>query len=234
MSQLALSLEAGISTRHLSYLESGRAGPSRDMVLKLADALLLPRTTRNDLLTQAGFAPAFPATRLDETGLAPLDRALNDMLANHAPWPAIVCDRHWNTIRATPSAGLLMDLLRTVPAECDAPNLIALLVDSPNAAQVIINLDDMRWEMLARLRQELLEAGADPILADLETRLRSKLGSRQPPAGRRQALVPLHVRALGTDLQFLTAIAHFGTSEDVVVRDLRIELFFPADAATRE
>ena len=91
----------------------------------------------------------------------------------------------------------------------------------------------MRWEMLARLRQELLEAGADPVLARLETRLRATLGASQPPGGRRRALVPLHVRAMGTELQFLTAIAHFGTSEDVVVRDLRIELFFPANEATR-
>jgi transcriptional regulator with XRE-family HTH domain len=233
MSQLELALDAGISSRHLSCLESGKARPSRDMVLKLADVLLLARTTRNDLLHQAGFAPAFPANRLDDASLAPLDQALNDMLANHAPWPAIVCDRHWNTIRATPSARLLLDLLAPGTSDGRQPNLIALLIDSPAAADVIVNLDDMRWEMLARLRQETLEAGADPVLAGLEARLRATLGATQPPADRRRALVPLHVRAMGTELQFLTAIAHFGTSEDVVVRDLRIELFFPADDATR-
>jgi transcriptional regulator with XRE-family HTH domain len=233
LSQLDLALEANVSTRHLSYLETGRSVPSREMILMLADALLLPRATRNDLLRRAGFAPAFPTSELGETELAPLNSALEAMLANHAPWPAMVCDQYWNMIQATPAAHLLLDLLSDPDGSARQPNVIELIINSPKAADVIVNFDEVRWEMVDRLRLETLEAGFDPILADLERRLRKRLGQDQRAPGSRRALVPLQVQAMGIELSFLTAIAHFGTSEDVVVRDLRIELFFPADDATR-
>jgi transcriptional regulator with XRE-family HTH domain len=230
MSQLELSLEAGVSARHISFLESGRAKPSREMVLTLCEALLLPRAVRNGLLKAAGFTSAFPETALGLAALEPLEQALQEMLANHAPWPALVCDRHWNIIQTNPAASLLLASLQT-----DGPaNIITMICDSPAASDLIVNLDEIRWELLARIRLEALEAGRDPQLAALEARLRDVLEGSKPSESARRPLVPVKVRAFGVELAFLTAIAHFGTSEDVVVRDLRVELMFPADQQSRD
>ena len=232
MSQLDLALEAAVSARHISFLESGRAAPSRAMVLQLAEALLLQRVTRNQLLTLAGFATTYPATPLESEALAPLRAALQDMMDKHAPWPAMLCDRHWNVLRANPAAEGLLSSLGSGPSE--ARNVVSLVCESAAATESIINIDEVRWELLGRIRLEILEAGDDPALRVLEEQLKSALGRAPLPQDhQRRPLVPLQIRAFGRRLSFLTAIAHFGTSDDVAVRDLRLELLFPADDATR-
>lgn len=232
MSQLELALECGISARHLSFLETGRARPSRDMVLHLCEGLALPRTARNGLLQAAGFAALFPRSPLDGTELQPFRAVMVEMMARHAPWPAILCDRHWNVVDANgPAQALLAPMHRG-----GVMNVVRMITDSPVAEAMIENLPDMLEEMAGRLRLEVIESGSDPELLALRDGLYAALHRLAPgkqPATPRRPMVPLVVRFGETSLSFLTAVAQFGTSEDITVRDLRLELFFPADDATR-
>lgn len=231
MSQMELALEAGVSTRHISFLETGRARPSRAMVLQLADALMMPRPAHNSLLQQAGYANSYPMTPLDSHLIAPMRDALASMMDKHSPWPAILCDKHWNVIKSNPSAATLLDALRGISHNV---NLIRMFASNPVAQSMVTNLDEVRREMLGRIRLEALEAGNDPFLRELEDEVRASLSGRLPDAERpRRPLVPFAIRYQGQDLSFLTAIAHFGTSDDIVIRDLRLELLFPADDATK-
>ncbi len=233
LSQLDLALAADASPRHLSFLETSRARPSRDMVLALADAMVLPRTARNDMLAAAGFAPLYPVTPLDAEALGPLREVLSEMMRRHAPYPAMLCDRRWNLHDATASAQALLAPLR---GESGEANMVRMLTEGPAAAELIVNYGEVLQEMADRIRLEALEAGQDAELAGYVRALEAALRRHPPPGGAhaRRPLVPLMLRLPGGgELRFLSAIAHFGTSEDVTVRDLRLELLFPADAATR-
>ncbi len=231
MSQFALAETVGVSTRHLSFLETGRAKPSREMALALAEGLMAPRAARNALLTQAGFAPHYPATPLDSAALAPLRAILSQMMAQHAPYPAMICDRHWTIQDANPSAHMLLSALKGPHGEM---NVIRMLTDNPTAPDLIVNYGEALAEMHGRIKLEALEAGRDPVLEDLLTRLSTRMKDFPAPADRgRSPLAPLILRSPAGALKFLTTIAHFGTSEDVTVRDLRLELLFPMDEATR-
>jgi len=233
VSQLDLALACEVSARHLSFLETGRARPSRDMVLQLAAGLTLPLGARNALLQAAGFAPAYPASDLSSDALEPFRIILDEMMARHAPYPALLCDRAWTVLDASPSAAALLSALQ---AGGDERNVIRLLAESPAAPSVIANLPEVLEEMSARLQLEALEAGDDPVVWDLQTRV-AAASDRYPgaprDARRRRPVLPVVINSPGGQLSFLSAVAHFGTSEDVTVRDLRLELFFPADAATR-
>ena len=233
MSQLDLALTCDVSARHLSFLESGRAQPSREMVLRLADGLLLPLGAQNSLLQAAGFAAAFPASPLDSEILGPFRAVLGEMIARHSPYPAMLCDRHWTLLDANPTARALLAPLQDGPGPM---NMVRMLAESPLAPAAIGNYLEILDEMTARLRLEALEAGDDPVLRDLLEALEAA-GDRHPHIARaapRQPLAPLIMNTGGEPLRFLSTIAHFGTSEDVTVRDLRLELLFPADDHTRE
>ncbi len=230
MSQLDLALTCEISARHLSFLETGRARPSREMVLQIADGLVLPLGSQNALLLAAGFAAVFPASPLESEALGPFRAVLQEMMDRHAPWPAILADRHWRVRGANASAAKLL-----APLQAHGENsLIRMLTDNPVAEAMIANLSEVIHEMRGRIALEALEAGNDPVLRELLEALEAA-GQRRPlPGGApRRPLVPLVVNAPGGQLSFLSTIAHFGTSEDVTVRDLRLELLFPADDATR-
>lgn len=232
MSQLDLALAADASPRHMSFLETNRARPSRDMVLTLADAMVLPRTARNDMLAAAGFAPLYPVTPLDAAALDPLREVLSDMMRRHAPFPAMLCDRRWTIHDATKSA---QALLAPLAGESGEMNVVRMLTDSPAAPDFIVNYTEVLSEMADRIRLEALEAGPDAELLSHVRAVEAAL-RRHPPANvaqKRRPLVPLILRTPGGELRFLSAIAHFGTSEDITVRDLRLELLFPADPATR-
>jgi len=231
MSQFDLAETVGVSTRHLSFLETGRAKPSREMALALAEGLLAPRAARNALLMQAGFAPLYPATPLDSAALAPLRAILSEMMARHAPYPAMVCDRHWTIQDANPAAKLLLSALQGSAGEA---NVIRMLTDSPAAPELIVNYGEALAEMHARIKLEALEAGRDAVLEALLARLAARQKDYPPPPDMtRRPLAPLIMRGPTGELRFLTTIAHFGTSEDVTVRDLRLELLFPMDDATK-
>ena len=232
MSQLDLALTCEVSARHLSFLESGRAQPSRDMVLQLAGGLLLPLGARNTLLQAAGFAPVFPSSPLDSEALGPFRAILDEMIARHAPYPALLCDRHWTILDANATARALLAPLHEGPGPM---NVVRMLTDSPLAPMAIANYPEVLAEMAARIQLETLEAGDDPVLHQLLQALQAatlRHPHRAAPLQRRP-LAPVVLNAPDQPLSFLSTIAHFGTSEDVTVRDLRLELLFPADNVTR-
>ncbi len=232
MSQLDLALTCDVSARHLSFLESGRARPSREMVLQLAHGLLLPLGSQNALLQAAGFAPVFPASPLDSAALGPFRAVLDEMIARHSPYPALLCDRHWTILDANPTARALLTPLHDGVGPM---NVVRMLTDSPLAPVAIANYPEVLAEMAARIQLEALEAGDDAVLHDLMEALQAAaiLHPYRTSTLQRRPLAPVVLRAPGQDLSFLSTIAQFGTSEDVTIRDLRLELLFPADDETR-
>lgn len=232
LSQLELSHACRISTRHLSFLEAGRARPSRDMILHLAEGLLLSFAARNELLHAGGFAPAYTASPLESEALAPFLEALRETMTRHSPYPALICDRRWRLLEANPSALFLFGQLQSGRSEM---NLIRLLTDAPDAADRVANLPDVLAELSARIRLEMLSAGSDDELEDLARRLETAQARHpRPPASLRSPLTPLILNTPSGQLSLMSLIAHFGTGEDVTIRDLRLELFFPTDEASRE
>lgn len=231
MSQLDLAGVCDVSAKHVSFLESGRAQPSRDMVVRLGAGLLLPLSARNALLQAAGFTHAFPASPLDSQAVEPFRAILNEMIAKHAPNPAMLVDRHWTVQEANTSARTLLAALQ---GETPETNVVRLLTAGPHVARTVANLPEVLAELTQRLQLEALESGGDPEFSELMTLL-ERASARYPRADVRagQPLVPLVINHGATQLRFLTAIAHFGTSEDANIRDLRLELLFPADAHTR-
>ncbi len=231
MSQLDLALECNVSARHLSFLETARAKPSREMVLQISEGLTLPLGSQNALLQAAGFAAVFPASPLDSDALGPFRAVLQEMMDRHAPYPAILCDRHWRVRDANPTAAALLSPLQ---GETGETSLVRMLTDSPAVEAMIANLPEVIQEMRGRIALEALEAPGDPVLRELLSSL-DAASLRHPLAGSvpRRPLLPLIVNTPGGQLSFLSTIAHFGTSEDVTVRDLRLELLFPADDFTR-
>ena len=231
MSQLDLALDCDVSARHLSFLETGRARPSREMVLQISEGLTLPLGSRNALLQAAGYAAVFPDSPLESEALGPFRAVLKEIMDRHAPWPAILCDRHWR-VRATNATAAA--LLTPLQAEAVETSLVRMLTDNPVAEAMIANLPEVVHEMRGRIALEALEAAGDLVLRDLLTALdAASLRLPLPGGAPRRPLVPLIINAPGGQLSFLSTIAHFGTSEDVTIRDLRLELLFPADDFTR-
>ncbi len=234
-SQLDLALDAEVSARHISFVETGRAQPSREMLLRLAEHLEVPLRERNTLLTAAGYAPAYVATELDEPEMAAARRAIEMLLAGHEPYPALAVDRHWNLVVANRAIGLLLE---GVAPELLAPpvNVLRLSLHPDGVAPRIANLGQWREHALARLRQQV-ETTADPALAALLEELRSYPA---PAGGRRERILhsgvvfPLRVRTAAGELSFFSTTTVFGTATDITLSELAIESFFPADAATAE
>jgi transcriptional regulator with XRE-family HTH domain len=232
LSQMALALEAEISTRHLSFLENGRAAPSREMVLRLAEPLELPLRERNRLLLAAGYAPVFPQRGLDDPALAPAMAAVRQVLAAHQPNPALAVDRHWQLVAANPMVERL--LAGAAPALLAPPvNVLRLSLHPDGLAPRIANLAEWRAHLLARLRRQVADS-ADPVLEALLEELRRYPAPRQkPPEVEAIAVaVPLVLRTPGGELSFLSTTTVFGTPVDVALAELAVEAFLPADAAT--
>ena len=236
LSQLELSLQADISTRHLSFLETGRSLPSREMILRLTEQLDVPLRERNHVLLAAGFAPVYARTALDEPQMAPVRQALRRVLAAHEPYPAVVVDGAWNLVEANASVALLIagvaaDLLRP------PVNVLRLSLYPDGLAGRIVNLGEWRAHLLGRLRRQVALT-ADEELTDLYEELRALPCDAPVPEvempGPGEVAVPLRLRHGGRELSFLSTVATFGTPLDVTVAELAIELFYPADAATAE
>ncbi|MEL6323579.1 MAG: helix-turn-helix transcriptional regulator [Pseudomonadota bacterium] len=233
MSQLELSLECNVSARHVSFLETGRAKPSREMVLQLARGLVLPLSAQNTLLSAAGFAPAFPASPLESDALGPLRDVLSEMIARHGANPAMLCDRHWSILDANAAARRLLSVFH---GDAGETNVIRMLTQNSLSAELVENYPEVLAEMRGRLQLEALEAGDDGVLRELLADVERACADYPVGAAdvARRPLVPIIFRTPTGRLSFLSTIAHFGTSEDVTVRDLRLELFFPADQQTRD
>ncbi|WP_445679241.1 helix-turn-helix domain-containing protein [Radicibacter daui] len=237
LSQLDLALEAGISARHLSFVETGRSRPSRDMLLMLAEKLEVPLRERNGLLVSAGFAPVFPQRRLDDPALAPARRAIELVLKGHEPYPALALDRHWHMVSANAAVAPLLEgvaeALLTPPV-----NVLRLSLHPDGLAPRIINLTEWRAHLLERLQHQI-DLTADVTLMALMGELKAlpaPKAPRNPPAPLTDyagMVVPLRLRmAGGQELAFFSTTTLFGTPVDVTLAELAIEAFFPADAAT--
>jgi transcriptional regulator with XRE-family HTH domain len=232
LSQLDLALDAEISTRHLSFVETGRAAPSRDMILKLADELDVPLRERNALLLAGGFAPVYADRPLDNASLAAARAAIETLLIAQEPFPALAIDRHWNLVTANRAgAGLLQGV---APHLLRPPiNVLRLSLHPEGAASRIENLGEWKAHLLHRLRKQF-EASADPQLLSL---LEELAGYPAPPAQKPDAAaiaVPLIVSSPAGTMSFLSTTLLFGTPLDVTLSELAIEIFLPADAATVE
>jgi transcriptional regulator with XRE-family HTH domain len=233
MSQLDLALEAGVSARHLSFLETGRSRPSREMILRLCEELDVPLRDRNRLLLAAGFAPAYEERPLEAPELEPVRRAVEQVLAGHEPYPAAVVDRWWNLVAANRSVSLFLE--GVAPELLEPPaNVLRASLHPDGMAPRIVNLAEWRGHLLDRLRREVA-ATADVRLSELLAELEGYPRPREsaPPRPPRGALaVPLVLRHDGRELTFFSTVATFGTAVDVTVAELSIEGFFPADAET--
>jgi transcriptional regulator with XRE-family HTH domain len=232
LSQLDLACEAEISTRHLSFIETGRASPSREMILHLAESLDVPLRQRNNLLLAAGYAPIYQDRSLDDPALRPAREAIDALLAAHEPFPALAVDRHWTLIAANRALAPLM--AGAAPELVKPPvNVLRLSLHPSGLAPRIVNLAEWRDHLLFRLRRQFAET-ADPLLSDLLTELAAyPTGGPGPRAGDLGAIaVPLQIRTERSVLSFLSTTMMFGTPLDPTLAELALETFLPADAAT--
>jgi transcriptional regulator with XRE-family HTH domain len=235
LSQLELALEAEVSSRHLSFVETGRARPSRELLLQLADHLDVPLRERNDLLVAAGFAPLYPQSPLESEGMSPVRRALEMVLNGHEPFPAIIVNSHWDLISGNgPATALFMQ--GVAPEQLEPPvNVLRLSLHPQGLAPRIVNLGELRAHEFARLRRGIAISG-DSYLAELLQELKSYPCDQPEPAielpGPGDVFLPLRIRSGEHELAFFSTLATFGSPLDVTLSELIIESFFPADAAT--
>ncbi len=230
LSQLALALTAEVSPRHLSFLESGRAKPSRAMILRLAEALDAPLAERNAMLEAAGFARAFPAAPLGDEALTPVRAALQRMLATHAPYPAMLIDRYWTLIEANQGAAAFFG-----DAATPGVNVLDAMQNNPAVRARIENWAEAALAVAARIKAESRHAGGDARLEAMAAALTNDpacAGADHLAPSPGQAAFPLTLRFGDAALSFFTVIASIGSPVDVTVTDLRVELFYPANAAT--
>ncbi|MDA3627875.1 helix-turn-helix transcriptional regulator [Saccharopolyspora sp. WRP15-2] len=236
LSQLQLSLDADISSRHLSFVETGRSKPTREMILRLSEQLDVPLRERNGLLLAGGYAPVYPASSLDAPELDAVRTALRQVLAGHEPNPALVVDRHWNLVDG--NAGVQLFLDGAAPDLLAPPvNVLRLSLHPEGAAPNIVNLGEWRAHVLGRLRRQAAATG-DPVLHDLHAELRDypcdQPESEVDVPGAGDVVVPLRFRRGDEVLSFFSTTTVFGTPLDITVAELAIESFFPADQSTKD
>ncbi len=236
LSQLDLAIAADVSTRHLSFVETGRARPSRDFVIHLAEQLEVPLRDRNSLLLAAGYAPAYRQTPLEADELAPVRAALDKIVRGHQPFPAVIVDRRWDLVTANDAA--LDVLTEGVATALLAPpaNALRVSLHPDGLARRIVNFAEWSTHLLERLDRQIAVSG-DPDLVALAEELRSYSGvaARRPSGDLASRLfVPLVIHHRGQELRFFNTVATFGTALDITVAELAIESFFPAEAATTD
>lgn len=233
LSQFDLSLAADVSTRHLSYVETGRSRPSRAFVLHLAEHLDVPLRGRNDLLVAAGFAPLYGETGLDDPEMAQVRQALDLVLDHHDPFPALVVDRTWHLVLANAGAAVLLEDLDPRFLQ-GRPNVLRSCLHPDGLAARIRDFDIFSGHILGRLRRQVALTGDDE-LGDLYDELAAYPGVSvvEPWTGHPGVVLPVRLATSLGELSFFTTAATFGTAADVTVAELTIESFFPADDTTR-
>lgn len=223
-SQLDLAGEANVSARHISFLESGRSQPSRDMISRLGDALALPLDARNQMLTHAGFAARYPGRPWDAADMAPIRDAVDYILTAHAPYPALAVDRLWTVLQMNAPAQKLYAMLGVRVGDS-----LLDLVMSDHISEVIKNWPQVAHHACQRLRTESAAQGGVPEL----DRAADHLGQvPQPKGAPTSPVIPTILNLGDAHLSIFATIAQFGTPEDVALADLKVELYFPADEAS--
>jgi transcriptional regulator with XRE-family HTH domain len=240
LSQLELALDAGISTRHLSFVETGRSKPGREMLLRILEQLEIPFREQNRLLLASGHAPAFPARSLEDPELLPVRAALDQILTGHEPYPAVVVDRAWNLVAANSAMRRLTDEVAIDPALLEPPvNVLRLGFHPRGLAPLIVNLGQWRAHFCQRLERQIAGTGDPDLAALLEEVADYPIPAAEPdPAPDPEAsqmLGPVRFRAPGGgELSFFGMFATFDTPFEVTTSELAMELLFPADQATAE
>jgi transcriptional regulator with XRE-family HTH domain len=237
MSQEELAADAEISTRHLSYVETGRANPSREMVLRLAARLEVPLREQNAFLLAAGYAPVYRESALNDPEFAAAKRAIELILKSHEPFPALAVDRRWNLVAAN---GMVAPLLAGVhPSLLQPPtNVLRLSLDPLGLAPKIVNLLQWREHLFERLGHQI-GATADPALISLLSQLRRlpapEYGNEERMQGEHAGIaVPFKLRTPAGILSFISTTTVFGSPADVTLQELALETFFPLDEFTRQ
>ncbi|WP_440110469.1 helix-turn-helix domain-containing protein [Acidovorax sp. BL-A-41-H1] len=238
LSQLDLADAADVSTRHVSFLETGRTNPSRDMVLRLCERLDVPLRERNALLTAAGYAPMYRERRLDDPAMAAARAAVELVLKGHEPCPAIALDRHWNMVASNRAAQALLSSLVGPEQLADPVNVFRLSLHPQGLAPRIVNLAQWRAHLFARLHQQI-QATADPLLVELQAELMqypapADTAPRSMPGELLGVVMPFCIQTPQGQLSLISTTTIFGTPVDVTLQELAVESFFPADEFTAQ
>ena len=231
LSQLDLALEANISTRHLSFVETGRAQPSREMILKLADQLEIPLREQNTLLLAGGYAPVYVEQPLESPSLTQARNAVLRIVTAHEPYPAIAIDRYWKLVAFNQAISPLLEGVD--PALLEAPvNVLRVSLHPGGLAPRIVNLPEWRAHLLHRLDRQIASSG-DPVLIDMRQELAAYPCAVEPAPHRiDELIVPLVIRTTAGELRLFGTVTVFGTPLEITLSELAIESFFPADAET--
>ena len=230
LSQLDVAIQAEVSPRHISFLETGRSAPSRAMVLRLADVLEVPLREQNQLLLAAGLAPVYGERSLDDPDMAAVRDGVERVLAAYNPFPCIAVDRNWQIVRANAGAALLLDGVS--PALLEQPNALRIALHPDGLASRIRNLAQWRHHLLDRLRREVAVSGSAELSA-LLAEIDSYGGGLTENRDLGRVAVPLELYTVdGRLLTFLSTVTTFGTALDLTVAELSIEAFLPADEDT--
>ncbi|WP_417451092.1 helix-turn-helix domain-containing protein [Kordiimonas sp.] len=243
LSQLEFSLDAEISQKHLSFIETGRSTPSRDMVIRLTECLDIPLRERNTLLLAAGYAPLYLARELDDPSLKAAREAIDLLLTSHEPYPAIAVDRHWNMVASNAAITPFLSVVREASLLQPPVNVLRLSLHPGGLAPFISNLGSWKRHLLDRLGHQI-EVTADPALSELCAELETYPagdGASDDASGDTSGealeysdvFVPFELDMPSGKLAFFSTITVFGTPVDVTLSEIAIESFFPADAATR-
>src|SRR5262252_4245203 len=234
--QLDLSLDAGVSQKHISFVESGRSIPSREMLLALAQALDVPLRERNGLLVAAGYAPLYSDQALDAPVMNSISKALQRMLRQHEPFPAIVMDRHWNVLMTNDATPRLFNCFIDMAARPNPRNLLHLMFDPAGMRPFVANWPETARGLLGRVYREALGRVIDDrtkaLLAELSHYPGVKPEWRAPSPGESMPMIPLTFVKDGVRLKYFPMITQFGTPQSVTTQELRLECMFPADDAT--
>ncbi len=240
MSQLTLATEAEISSRHLSFLETGRAQPSREMVLRLAGVLDVPLRDQNVLLTAAGYAPIYRETALGAPELSHVHRALGFMLAQQEPYPALVLDRHWNLLLQNEAAGRLFGLFldrEAIARMPGPPNTVRMTFHPQGLRRYIVNWEALAGPLIQQIHREAVggipDEGTRRLLDEVLSYPDVPARWRTPDANAQSVpFLPMILRKGDLALRFFSTIATLGTPQDITLQELRVECFFPGDEAT--
>jgi len=233
LSQLELSLLSSTSARHISFLERGRARPSREMVQKLAMSLEIPRSEINAALVVAGFAPAYPKAEFDSDNVAILRRAIESTLDKHMPWPALACDSDWNLIKINPAGEHIMAILGTGAAT----NVMTAMLAAGEPDSDFINWPEVARLMLFRLNAEQRDDPDNTALQALRAQLAAHPRINEnptPDAEELSVVVPIKLRVDDKILSFISMIAQFSAVQEITYSDIHVELFYPEDELTIE